>query len=88
MANIRSAEKRNRQNLVRNARNQSNRSRLRTFVRKCEEAFASQEQPAAASAFLVAQKELARAAQKGIIHSKTASRKISRLHVRLKSISA
>lgn len=86
MANIRSAQKRARQTLVRAQRNASRRSRVRTAIRKVEEAIASGDQAAAASALQSAQPEIIRGAKKGLYHVKRASRKISRLSVRIKAL--
>jgi small subunit ribosomal protein S20 len=61
---------------------------MRTSVRKVEEAIASGDQSAATAAFQAAQPELMRAAQKGVLHKKTASRKVSRLAARVKALSA
>jgi small subunit ribosomal protein S20 len=88
MANSPSAKKSARQIVRRTAVNKSRRSQMRTFVRKVEEALAAKNVVEAKAAFLNVQPALARAAQKGIIHANTASRKISRLAARLKSISA
>ena len=55
------------------------RSRMRTFVKKVEEAIRVGDKAAAAEAFKAAEPVLVRAAQKGIIHANTASRKVSRL---------
>jgi small subunit ribosomal protein S20 len=72
----------------RTAVNRSRRSRMRTFLRKVEEAIASGNQTEAAAALQAAQPELMRAAQKGIVHKNTASRKVSRLTARIKTLSA
>ena len=59
--------------------NKSRRSRMRNFVRKVEEAIATGDQSAAAAALKAAEPELMRAAQKGVVHKNSASRKVSRL---------
>jgi hypothetical protein len=56
---------------------------MRTFLRKVEEAIASGDKGAAAEALKAAQPEIMRAAQKGIVHKNTASRKVSRLAHRI-----
>lgn len=61
---------------------------MRTFVRKVEEAIASGNQAAAAEALRNAQPEIMRSAQKGVLHKNTASRKISRLSSRIRSLAA
>lgn len=86
MANTPSAKKAARKIARRTEVNKSRRSRVRTFVRKVEEALASGDKAAAAEAFKSAQPELARAASKGVMHKNTASRKVSRLAARLKAM--
>ncbi len=88
MANTPSAKKAARKIARRTAVNKSRRSRVRTFLRKVEEAIASGDQTAAAAALKAAQPELQRAASKGVVHRNTASRKISRLAHRVKSLGA
>ena len=87
MANSPQAKKRARQNERRALVNQSRRSRIRTFIRKVEEAIASGDQAAAAEALKAAQPEVMRGVNKGIFHKNTASRKISRLAARVKALS-
>lgn len=86
MAKIKSAEKRNRQNVERNARNHARISRIRTFLRKVEEALTGGDQKVAAEALRVAQPEVQRGVTKGVLRKKTASRKISRLAARVKAL--
>jgi small subunit ribosomal protein S20 len=88
MANTSSAKKAVRQIERRTAVNKSRRSQMRTFVRKVEEALASGDQAAADAALKVAAPLMMRAAQKGIVHKNTASRKVSRLSKRVKSLAA
>lgn len=88
MANTPSAKKATRKIARRAEVNRTRRSRMRTFIRKVEEAIASGNAAAAAEAFKSAQPELMRAAQKGVLHKNTASRKVSRLAARVKAISA
>ncbi len=88
MANTSSAKKATRKIARRTEVNKSRRSRVRTFVRKLEEALASGDKAAAQTAFQAAQPELMRAANKGVMHKNTASRKVSRLASRLKSLGA
>ena len=83
MANTASAKKAARRNERRTAVNRSRRSRMRTFVRKIEEALA-----AGTEAFKTAEPELMKAAQKGIIHKNTAARKVSRLAKAVKALGA
>ena len=86
MANTRSAKKATRKMARRTEINGGRLSRLRTFVRKVEEAVASGDRAAAAAAFKAAQPELMRAASRGVIHRNTASRKVARLAARVKAI--
>jgi small subunit ribosomal protein S20 len=88
MANTKSAKKAARQAEKRTLINKARRSRMRTFVRKVEEAIASGDKKAADLALREAQPEIMRSALKGIIHKNTASRKISRLSARIKSLGA
>ncbi len=88
MANTSSAKKATRKIARRTEMNKARRSRVRTFVRKVEEAIASGDQAAAAAALVAVQPELMRAATKGVLHRNTASRKISRLAHRVKTLSA
>ena len=88
MANTVSAKKMTRKIAKRTAINRSRRSRMRTFVRKVEEAIAAGNQAEAAEALRAAEPELMRAAQKGIVHKNNASRKVSRLASRIKTLGA
>jgi len=86
MANTASAKKAVRKIERRTAVNKSRRSEMRTGLRKVEEAIASKDLSAAALALHEAEPQVARAAQKGILHKNTASRKISRLTKRVKAL--
>ena len=86
MANTPQAKKRARQNEKRFAINKARRSRIRTYLRKVEEAIASGDKEAATAALRAAQPELMRGVTKGVYHKNTASRKISRLAARVKAI--
>lgn len=88
MANTVSAKKMTRKIAKRTAINKARRSRMRTFIRKVEEAIASGDQAAAVAALRAAEPEMMRAAQKGIVHKNTASRKVSRLTHRIKALGA
>jgi len=88
MANSPQARKRIRQAARRTEINTARRSRMRTFIRKVEEAIASGDSDAAKTALQAAQPEIMRSAVKGIIHRNTASRKVSRLTARVKALSA
>jgi len=86
MANTPQAKKRARQNEKRFAVNKARRSRIRTYLRKVEEALASGDKDAATAALRAAQPELMRGVTKGVYHKNTASRKISRLSARVKAL--
>jgi small subunit ribosomal protein S20 len=86
MANTTQSKKRARQNERRFEINKMRRSRIRTYLRKVEEAIASGDKDAAATALRAAQPELMRGVTKGVFHKNTASRKMSRLASRVKSL--
>jgi small subunit ribosomal protein S20 len=86
MANTEQSKKRARQSEARYAVNKARRSRIRTFLRKVEEAIASGDAAAAAAALKAAQPELARGVSKGVLHKNTVSRKMSRLASRVKGV--
>lgn len=86
MANSPQAKKRARQNERRLAVNKARRSRIRTYLRKVEEAIESGNKDDAVAALRAAQPELMRGVTKGVFHKNTVSRKISRLNARVKAI--
>ncbi|HEY0418218.1 MAG TPA: 30S ribosomal protein S20 [Acetobacteraceae bacterium] len=88
MANTASARKRIRQTERRTERNKARVSRVRTFVKKVEEAIASGDKAVAADALRAAQPEMQRGVTKGVAHLNTVSRKISRLAARVKALAA
>ncbi|WP_411816434.1 30S ribosomal protein S20 [Hyphococcus sp. DH-69] len=88
MANTTSAKKMVRKIERRTAVNKSRRSRVRTFLRRVEEAISSGDKSAAQEALKNAQPELHRAASKGVYHKKTVARKLSRLSSRIKALAA
>ncbi len=88
MANTSSAKKATRKIAARTEVNKSRRSRVRTFLRKVEEAITGGVKANAEAALLAAQPELMRAAQKGVMHKSTASRKVSRLALRVNKLTA
>jgi small subunit ribosomal protein S20 len=79
MANTSSARKATRVIARRTDVNQARRSRMRSSVRKVEEAIAAGDKNAALAALKSAEPEIMRAAQKGVVHRNTANRKVSRL---------
>lgn len=88
MANTKSAQKAARKMVRKTEINKSRRTRLKSHVRKVEEALTAGKKSDAIAALKAAEPVLMRTAQKGIIHKKTASRKISRLAARVKALSA
>ena len=83
MANTKSAKKAARQIARRTVINKSRRSRVRTAVRKVEEAISAGDRGKALAAMADAEPALIRAAQKGIVHRNAAQRKVSRLAHRI-----
>jgi small subunit ribosomal protein S20 len=83
MANTSSAKKATRKIARRTAINKSRRSRMRLFVRKVEEAIESGDMSVARAALRDAEPEIMRAAQSGVVHKNTASRRVSRLTHRI-----
>jgi small subunit ribosomal protein S20 len=88
MANTKSAKKAARQTVRRTEANKARRSRMRSFARKVEEAIAAGDKAAAQAALKEAEPVLARTAQKGLLHRKTAERKVSRLSKRVSAMGA
>ena len=86
MANTSSAKKAVRKIARRTAVNKSRRSEMRTYVRKVEEALAAGDSAAATAALSQAEPVMMRAAQRGIIMKNTASRKVSRLTIRVQAL--
>ncbi len=86
MANTPQSKKRARQNETRLAVNKARRSRIRTYLRKVEEAITSGDKDAATAALRAAQPELMRGVTKGVYHKNTVARKMSRLSNRVKAI--
>lgn len=86
MAHHASAKKRIRQTVKRTALNRSRVSRIKTFVRKVEDAVAKGDYDAARGAFAQAEPEIRRGVSKGVLHMNTAARRISRLSRRVKAL--
>ena len=86
MANLSSSKKMVRKIIKRTERNKSLRTNVRTYIRRFDEAVSSGENNEAQIAFNKIEPKLMKLAQKGIIHKKNASRKISRLSKKLKSL--
>jgi small subunit ribosomal protein S20 len=88
MANTASAKKASRKIERQTAVNRNRRSRIRTFVRKVEEAIEKGDHAAAVEALKAAQPQIMRASSKGVYHRNTAARKISRLSRRISKMTA
>lgn len=86
MANTPGAKKSIRKIARRTEVNTARRSRMRTFIRKFEEALEKGDTAIAKTAFVDAQSELMRAVSKGVLHKNTGSRKVSRLAAQLKKL--
>jgi small subunit ribosomal protein S20 len=86
MANTPGAKKAVRKIARRTEVNKARRSRVRTFLRRFEEAVAAGDAAAATTAFVEAQSELMRAVARGVVHKNTGARKVSRLAARLKKL--
>ena len=87
MANTPQSKKRARQNERRYEINKARRSRIRTYLRKVEEAIATGDASVAAAALRDVQPELMRGVTKGVLHKNTVARKMSRLSARVKALS-
>ncbi|MBM4378879.1 MAG: 30S ribosomal protein S20 [Deltaproteobacteria bacterium] len=79
MANTKSAEKRNRQAQKRRARNQAVKTQVRGSIKEVRDAIAK-EPAKAAEIVRAAERSIAKAATKGVLHKRNASRRIARLH--------
>ena len=88
MANTTSAKKAVRKIARRTEVNKARRSRVRTYIRKVEEAIAGGDKEAAAAALKAAQPEIMRSVTKGVMKKNTAARKVSRLSAGVKKLSA
>jgi len=88
MANIKSANKRNRQMVVRRERNRSNRSRLRTAVKSLREAIEAGDLSKSQELLTPTLALLARSTQKGVLHANAAARTKSRLTRAVNAIEA
>ena len=86
MANSPQSKKRARQIERRTAVNKARRSRIRTFLRKAEEAIAAGDPAAAREAHRVAESEIMRGVSRGVVKKNTAARKVSRLSARVKAV--
>jgi small subunit ribosomal protein S20 len=88
VANVASAEKRNRQRLKRRARNLYHLTTLRTYVKRVRAAIEAKDGGKAKDALQAAVRVIDKAAQRGVIDKKSASRKISRLTLAVRRIAA
>ena len=88
MANTPGAKKAVRKIERRTAVNRARRSRVRTYLRRFDEAVAGADAKAAEAAFVEAQSELMRAVSKGVVHKNTGARKVSRLAAQLRKLAS
>ena len=88
MANHKSAQKRARQTIIKTIRNRAVKSQVRSAVRSFREAVEAGDFDAAKAKLVDATRELYRAASKGVLHKRTASRRVSRLATQLHGASA
>ena len=88
MANNPGAKKAIRKIARRTEVNKARRSRVRTFLRKFEDALTAGDSALANTAFVEAQSEWMRAVSKGVVHKNTGARKVSRLAAQLKKLAA
>jgi small subunit ribosomal protein S20 len=86
MAHHKSAKKRIRQTVKRNAINRARTGRVRSAIKAVETAIASGDKQSATAALRAAQPEIHRGAIRGVVHRNTAARKLSRLAARIKSL--
>lgn len=86
MANTPQSRKRARQTIRRTLVNKMRRSRIRTFLRRVEEALDSGNRAVASEALRLAQPEMARGVTKGVVHRNTLARKMSRLSARVNAL--
>ena len=86
MANHKSSKKRILRNNKRNEINSNRISRIRTYIKKVETEIISENKDKANEAFKLAMPEIQRGVSKGLMHKNTASRKLSRLSNKIKSI--
>ena len=86
MPNKASAKKRLRQTVKKTTENKNRRTRIKTFVKKVEEAVVQGDQSIANEVFKTAQSEIMRGVTKGVLHKNSASRKVSRLNSKVKGL--
>jgi small subunit ribosomal protein S20 len=86
MANTKSAKEATRRAIRRTQINKARHSRVKTYVRNVEEAITAGNKSAAEQALKLVEPILVRTAQQGVMHKKTASRKVSRLTARVKAM--
>ena len=86
MANHASSKKRVKRNAARNEVNTARKSRMRSSIKKVEQAIEAGKSKDAQEALQKAQPEISRAVSKGILHKNTAARKVSRLSKRIKGL--
>jgi small subunit ribosomal protein S20 len=86
MANTSSAKKATRKIVRRTEVNKARRTHMRSYLRLVEEAIAAGDAKKAGEALAAAEPKIMRAAQKGVMHRNTASRKVARLAKRVRKL--
>ena len=86
MPNKASAKKRLRQTIKRTTENKNRKTRIKTFVKKVDQAVIEGDQASANEALKTAESEIMRGVTKGVLHKNSASRKISRLNSKAKAL--
>ena len=86
MPNKASAKKRLRQTLKKTTENKNRKTRIKTFIKRVEQAIAQGDQDAANGVLRTAQSEIMRGVTKGVLHKNSASRKVSRLNSKVKGL--
>ena len=86
MPNKASAKKRLRQTVKKTTENKNRKTRIKTFIKKVEQALVQGDQDAANQVFSTAQSEIMKGVSKGVVHKNSASRKISRLNSKVKGL--
>lgn len=86
MANIKSQEKRNRQNEKRRLHNKATRSTVRTHIKKFEQAAGSGDAETARERYRLAARQLDKAATKGVVHRNYAANRKAKMARRLNEL--
>jgi small subunit ribosomal protein S20 len=88
MANVKASKKAVRQTIVRTERNRARKSKVRTFLKKVDEAILAGKKADAMAALRAAESQFMKVVATGVFKKETASRKISRLSAKIKALAA